>query len=83
MEEKVKRKLISLSGFTGGSFQEVHSGLDCEQSMSGLLPGHSYKLRVACVSDGGTSEVFQIIATFFFFPLLFTSETYTFATDLK
>ena len=38
-------------------FELVHEGLDREFKCDGLSPGHTYRVRVACSSVGGQSEV--------------------------
>lgn len=40
----------------GGDFKQVYRGLECEHAFSGLSPGHLYRIRLAAVSEGGTSE---------------------------
>ena len=42
---------------TGGSFSEVYTGLDLEHTLEDLSPGHWYRLRLACISEGGVSDV--------------------------
>jgi len=43
--------------FAGGQFVEVYRGLDREYTLTGLSPGHLYRIRFAALSDGGISEV--------------------------
>lgn len=40
----------------GGQFTEVYRDLGCDYTFTGLSPGHLFKIRLAAVSDGGTSE---------------------------
>ena len=35
----------------------MYRGLKCEYTFTGLSPGHLFRIRLAAVSDGGTSEV--------------------------
>ena len=41
----------------GGPFTELCSGLELERTVEGLSPGHWYRLRIACASEGGISDV--------------------------
>ena len=40
-----------------GEFKEVYRGEEYQHTFTGLSPGHSYRIRLAAVSEGGTSEV--------------------------
>lgn len=35
----------------------MYRDLGCDYTFTGLSPGHLFKIRLAAVSDGGTSEV--------------------------
>lgn len=43
--------------FSGGAFKEIYSGQEHEHTVNNLSPGNTYKLWVACFSEGGSSEV--------------------------